>query len=219
MRIIAATATALAFALASPAHAGQSPGLESYEPRDECRGDPAAAAFLGALKAAVEARDADALVALASEEVHLDFGGGSGRDELRARLDGGEEYYGDMWKEFAAVLALGCAKDEDGMIMLPWYWGQDFGDLDPFSTMLTIRDGVKVRSAPTATAEVVKTLGWEAVAITADYLPDAEFTEIQLDGQPNGYVETSALRSMIDYRLLAEQVDGEWRIITFVAGD
>jgi hypothetical protein len=213
-----ATAAILALALAAPAHAVLSPGLETFEPRDECRSDPEAAAFLDALAEASETRDAAAFAALASEDVALDFGGGAGKEELLARLDGGEEIYGDLWKEIAVLLGLGCSLD-GGYITIPWYFAQDFGDLDPFGTMLTIRPDVQVRSAPASTAEVVETLGWEAVNVTADYDPEAQFTEIHRDGRPGGYVETSALRSLIDYRILAERGEEGWRITAFVAGD
>ncbi len=220
MRIFrTAAAAALGLALAAPALAGEDAGGMYYEPQDECRSDASAAAFLDRLARAVEARDADALVALASEDVHLDFGGGEGREELRARLEGGEEYYGDLWKELATILTLGCASADDGLIMLPWYWGQDFGELDPFSTMLAIRPKVDVRQAPSRDARVIATLEWDPVELAADYDPEAEFVEVVLPNQKRGFVETGTLRSMIDYRLIAEKADAGWQISAFIAGD
>jgi len=220
MRFLATTAfVALGLAFASPALAVADGAGGSYEPRDECRADPGAAAFLDALAAAVDARDSAALVALAADDVHLDFGGGEGKDELRARLDGKVEGYGDLWPELATILSLGCADDGDRMITLPWYFAQDFGDRDEFSTMLVIKPPAKVRAAPDYDAEPVATLRWDVVEVPGDYNPEANFTEVVLPDRSRGYVETAALRSLIDYRLVAEKTDGGWKIIAFVAGD
>lgn len=219
MRLVVIAFAALGLAFVSPAHAGEGAGGASFEPRNECRGDPGAAAFLDALAAAVDARDSAALVALAADDVHLDFGGGEGRDELRARLDGGEEYYGDLWRELSAVLSLGCASDGDGFITLPWYFAQNFEVLDPFSTMLTIRPDVKVRATPSGEGKLVATLNWDPVELAESHDPEVAFVEVILPDRSRGYVETAALRSLIDYRLVAEKTDEGWRISAFVAGD
>src|SRR5688500_15712645 len=58
-----------------------------FAPRDDCAGIEGADRFRERLAAAVEARDADALVALAADDINLDFGGGTGAAELRTRLE------------------------------------------------------------------------------------------------------------------------------------
>ncbi len=40
-----------------------------------------------------------------------------------------------------------------------------------------------------------------------------------IDSNWNGYMETSTLRSPLDYRLRVEKVVGEWRIVSFIAGE
>ncbi len=219
MRLIACVAAALGLAMAGPALAGEGgPGM-SYAPRDECRSDPGAAAFLDQLGEAVEKRDVDALVALAAPDIHLDFGGGEGRDELRDRFVNGGEYYGDLWKEFSIVLSLGCASEGDGMIALPWYFTQDFGDADVFSTMLAVGPDVKVRASAADDARVIASLNWSTVEVPGDYDFESKFTEVELPGMKRGYVETGKLRSLIDYRLVAERTDEGWQITAFIAGD
>src|SRR5690349_313950 len=89
-----------------------------FAPRDGCSEVEGAAAFRRQLAAAVEARDADALIALAAPDVKLDFGGGAGSAELRSRL--ADKNY-DLWGEFDALVELGCAANEEGGITLPWY--------------------------------------------------------------------------------------------------
>src|SRR5688500_15717313 len=82
-----------------------------WAPRDDCGQVEGAGAFRERLAAAVEARDAEALVALAASDILLDFGGGSGTAELRARL---EDASFDLWDELDALLALGCAANDQG---------------------------------------------------------------------------------------------------------
>ena len=82
-----------------------------YAPRDTCGDLKGADAFRQDLAVAVEARDVDALVALAAEDVKLDFGGGAGRAELRKRLSGGDW---DLWDELDKLLMLGCSANSQG---------------------------------------------------------------------------------------------------------
>src|SRR5688500_628335 len=87
-----------------------------WAPRDDCAEIEGADRFRQRLAAAVEGRDADALVALAAEDIQLDFGGGEGTAELRARLDA-PDY--DLWDELDELMGLGCAANEQGGITIP----------------------------------------------------------------------------------------------------
>jgi hypothetical protein len=58
-------AAVMGMAMAAPVQASEDAEPTSYAPRNECREDPEAAAFLDALAAAVDARDSARLVALA----------------------------------------------------------------------------------------------------------------------------------------------------------
>ena len=64
----------------------------------------------------------DALIALTDPDVTLDFGGGSGGEELRKRLDGGAY---NSWRDLADAVRLGCGIGEDAAqdtdyITFPW---------------------------------------------------------------------------------------------------
>ncbi|MES2303315.1 MAG: hypothetical protein V4521_14770, partial [Pseudomonadota bacterium] len=60
---------------------------KSYAPRDDCSAAPGWPAFRQSLAAAVRDKDADAIAALAAPDITLDYGGGSGTDELKKRQD------------------------------------------------------------------------------------------------------------------------------------
>jgi hypothetical protein len=197
-----------------PANASEPKG--TYAPRDDCGELDGAHAFRTALAAAVEARDAEALVALADPDIKLDFGGGQGTAELRKRL-ADPDYR--LWDELEQVLPLGCAANSQDVFTLPWYFAQDFGELDSFSGMIVMGEDVPLRAAPRGDAEVLERISWDAVELQG-YLGDEDaFVLVADDRGREGYIARANLRSLIDYRLIAERAAGKWAITAFVAGD
>ena len=198
-------------------------------PRDECASIDGAQAFRIALAEAVTSRDADALLALAASDVMLDFGGGAGQELLRQRLTA-PEYR--LWQALEALLPLGCAVQDQGrLLVMPWYFAQDTR-FDAFESFIVIGAGVPMHEAPDGASERVATLAWEEVE-----WPLLDNTLVQEPGeaqQPRwanvwlkregevplrGYVAVDRLRGIIDWRLLAERIDGQWRVTMLIAGD
>jgi len=185
-----------------------------WAPRDECAQVEGAGEFRQRLAAAVEARDVDALIALAAEDIKLDFGGGEGAAELRARLNA-RDY--QLWNELDALMALGCAANDEGGITIPWYFNQDMGEIDPFFGMLVTGEDVPVFKGPDG-RDRIAAISWDVVEIAS---PDTEspYQQVELaDGTP-GFIATGKLRSLVDYRLIASSRNGRWRITSFLAGD
>lgn len=186
-------------------------------PTDTCSEAPGAAAFLSALRKAVAARDAKALSVLADPDVRLDFGGGAGREELARRLSGSDG--AGLWAELDEIVALGCALDGDRLV-LPALFAQDLGTLDPYTTMVVTGSGVPLFAEARVSAPQLATLSWQAVALAGSLEPDAPFQRVVVPGGPTGFVQTARLRSVLDYRLIANRAKGEgWRLTAFVAGD
>jgi hypothetical protein len=186
-----------------------------WAPQDTCEKVEGAGLFRRQLTAAIEARDADVLAALAAEDIKLDFGGGEGRAELRARL--GDESRG-LWEELDAILALGCSANEQGGITIPWYFDQDMGEADPFTSMLVMGEDVSVLNEPKPSAEKLDTISWDLVE-PVSFDPESPFQEIKVADGGTGYIATVKLRSLIDYRLIASSRNGRWRITALIAGD
>lgn len=187
-----------------------------YAPRDECVGLPGAAAFRQKLAQAVEARDADALIALAAPDVKLDFGGGAGSAELRARLAGEGR---DLWAELDALLAMGCAADGEAMMTMPWYFAQEIDAVDPMMGMIVTGENVPLRLEPDAASDMLEPISWDVVELVDGLQPGARFQHVATTEDKRGYIATDRLRSLIDYRLLASSRNDEWSITSFVAGD
>jgi hypothetical protein len=191
-------------------------GEGAYAPRDGCAQKPGATEFRRALVAAVKARDAEALAALAAPDVKLDFGGGAGRAELRKRLSDKDA---PLWEELDELLALGCAVNEQGGITMPWHFAQEIGGVDPMMGMIVTGEKVPLLDAPAEDAKPVAQLSWDAVELAGGLQPEAPFQKVTTTDGKSGFVASDKLRSLIDYRIIASSRDGEWSFTTLVAGD
>ena len=190
--------------------------LASYPPRDECARLPGFAAFREALFSAVRARDAEALAALAHPDVKLDFGGGAGPDELRRRLT---ETRPELWGELAGLASLGCAADA-GVATLPWIFARVPDAADPYRAMWVTGAGVPLRAKGAAGAQELARLDWALVNVVgASFDPKAAWVEVETAGKTRGYVAGARLRSVLDYRLIADREGDAWKITAFIAGD
>ncbi|MBO0749953.1 MAG: hypothetical protein J2O44_05945, partial [Porphyrobacter sp.] len=164
---------------------------------------------------AVMARDADALLALAAEDVKLDFGGASGRAELKKRLTSKDWM---LWDELDQLLDLGCAANPQGGITLPWYFEQHIDKVGQTGGMMVIGENVPLLPSPDAKAKPVKTISWDVVELKT-LKPDDPFQQVTATDGTQGYIATDKLRSLIDYRLLASRRNGKWSIVSLVSGD
>ncbi|MCA1662265.1 MAG: hypothetical protein LC648_09000 [Novosphingobium sp.] len=209
------TETAVAAPTATPS---VKPGpLAAFPPRDECAKLPGFVAFRDKLFAAAKARDADALAALADPKINLDFGGGAGKDELRKRLADPERA---LWSEIGALAGLGCAAD-GGIATMPWIFSRlPESYQDASIAMLGAGAELALREKPEADAKVLRTLAWPLVELPGSgFDPKARFTEVRLADGSRGYLETARLRSLLDYRLIADRQGETWRVTALIAGD
>lgn len=82
--------------------------------------------------------------------------------------------------------------------------------------------GVKVplRVRPSAKVPAVRELDWALVTLAgASFDPRTAFAEVAAGDGTRGFVETARLRSLLDYRLIADRQSGEWKIAALIAGD
>ena len=191
---------------------------EHLAPRNACGTLPGTDAFQMRLATAVANRNADLLEPLVHPEVLLDFGGGSGWEELRARL-ASPDY--DLWTELDKVIRLGCAPSYEGSLAMPLYWSEDLGFDDAFATFVVTGSAVPMRAAPDPDARLVRMLDWEAVEVNMEMEEQGQvYASVRTRAGDSGFVEFAHLRSQVDYRLIADRGDdGAWRITHFIAGD
>ena len=84
--------------------------------------------------------------------------------------------------------------------------------------MIVTGESVPLLSSPDEDGTAVATLSWDAVEIST-LQPDEPFQKVETTGGEEGYIATDKLRSLIDYRLLATSRNGNWRVVSLVAGD
>jgi hypothetical protein len=186
-----------------------------YAPHDSCAKVEGADAFRQELADAVKRRDADALIALAADDIKLDFGGGAGSAELRKRLN---DKTWDLWSELDELMALGCSANAQGGITIPWYFDQGLGNVDAVSGWLVTGEDVPVLAAPDPGSKPLAAISWDIVKLAA-LDPERKYQQVELPDKEIGFIATDKLRSVIDYRLIASSRNGRWRITSFVAGD
>ena len=193
----------------------------AFAPREQCLTAPGARAFAAALRGAIARRDARALAELAADDIRLDFGGGAGKAELRARLSGPDG--AKLWRELEQATSLGCAM-RDGEMVFPWFFAQELGDVDPFDALLVTGPAVPLYRRASDRTPPIARLNWQLV------VPQGESTGTAAAKRPlrrvsvigsrlEGYVPSGRLRSQLDYRLFATRVGSGWRISAFIAGD
>jgi len=185
-------------------------------PRNECSQQPGADAFLKALSDVVAKRDAVALTKLVSPKIKLDFGGGAGTDELRERLALPQR---SLWDELDDLMRLGCSANEEGVLTLPWYFAQDLGDTDPYAAMIVTGNDVALHDEPAEVADTIDKVSWDVVELVDGLEPGRGFEHVRTRGGKTGYIASGSLRSVIDYRLIANRVTGKWQVTALVAGD
>ena len=195
-----------------------------YAPRNECAKVAGASPFLADIRSAVAARDTEAFVALAAEDVKLDFGGGAGRDQLRTMLSSDTA---PLWTKLDQLMTLGCASDGDALITVPWYFAQDIS-ADPYTGMIVTGAGVPVHETAAEESPVIAAVSWDVVEQIDGSSTDSGFAHVRWQRRESpaskptvieGYIDATRLRSLIDYRLLAASRNGKWRITSLIAGD
>lgn len=218
MRLLLRALLAILALIAMPGGAQNSAG--PLAPRDECVGTQGLAVLGDKLRRAARNRDADALLVLVDENIQLDFGGGSGKRELRQRLTS-PEYM--LWRELDAALALGCAisptVDGQAYASWPWYFAKDVIPLDPFEAFIVTAERVRLRESASTAAHVIGSVSWDYVRLSEYPSDDAVYAEVETRSGAKGYIAKTYLRSLVDYRLVAEKRGGKWRITSFIAGD
>ena len=191
-------------------------------PVDEAAQDPDFLAFRDSLLAAVRRHDVDAVVAVATEDIKLSFGGGYGRDQFRQSLAADENGpYASYWEELEWALKLGGVFDgAHGRQFCTPYMSCSgphlCSDCDPFETLVAVSDRAPVYTAPDAAAPVLTYLSFDVVTLVDHGHP---WQKVRLADGRTGYVAFPDFRSQIGYRAYFEKREGHWQMRIFIAGD
>lgn len=184
-------------------------------PRDESQRDPEFASFQRRLLDAVARRDVSAILRVTDRRVLMDFGGGEGIEEFEALLRRADS---DFWDEFPRALALG-GTFRDAHYSAPYVFSTWPDEFDGFDCAAIVGSGVRLRDAPRATARQITTLDYDIVRVVLDETETPGWTQVQTATGLRGFVASHLVRSPTSYRARFARVNGEWRLVAFVAGD
>lgn len=183
-------------------------------PVDEAGRAESLVRFRDSLLHALEQGDTTGVLARFHPDVRLDFGGGEGRDLLRARLREDAE----LWSELREVLTHGGRFIDDSTFAAPYWYTIEVDD--PFDVWIVVGTDVRVLQEPRRDAPVLTTLS--DVVVRMHYLApgvaDGWGGVVLADGR-RGYVPDRFLRSPVGYRVIVSRRGGAWVITAFVAGD
>lgn len=188
-------------------------------------------AYRNDLLAAIARRDVEAVVASASKDVELSFGGDTGHDALRSFLTLSEDDLADEYKDQAAgmregywdaleeMLRLGGKADGPDAFDAPYTWTVELGENDdPFTTYFVIDRDVPMRDRPNRHGAVEKVLAYDIVEVI-DGGEGTSFQKVRLATGETGFVDKVHLRSAVDYRARFERRPDGWKMVFFLAGD
>ncbi len=199
-------------------------------PVDEASKDPSFLAYRNTMIAIVKTRDTEAFLKLVDPDIHLSFGGDSGHEAMRRRLnlsadDLSEEYKPqatrlrqEYWDAIENVLGLG-GRFRDGAFVAPYMWQAKIPDnTDAYHTYFVTGSSVLMRSAGNADAPIISRLSYNIV-FNDNWQEDAAYQAISLPDGQKGYLSSQYLRSLIDYRASFIKENGKWQMVMFIAGD
>ena len=201
----------LAALAAQPAEARRLP------PADRCGAAPGFAAFRADLQRAVARRDAAFILAAAAEDITWSYGDTPGRDGFARQWDLAHPGASPFWREMAEILRLGCARDRDGSVWIPFLSLAGDDDGEEVFTQAVAVGAVPIRAAASDRARLVATLNWDVVTLPENDSGGA-WVRVSVDGR-RGFVRRSQIRSFGAQRAVFERRGGRWRMTAFVAGD
>lgn len=187
-------------------------------PVDQAASVPDFFSFRAQLQAAVARRDVDHVLGVLSKDVKLSFGGDAGIEDFK-RIWQPSAPDSRLWEVLASTLALGGSFAADGAFTAPYVFTRWPQDRDAFSHMAAVGSGIRVRSAPAASAAPVAALDFTIVELAEPPQADPRWVQIKLGADRTGFVDARFLRSPIDYRITFSKIEGRWQVVLFLAGD
>lgn len=187
-------------------------------PVDQAASAPDFFSFRAQFAAAIARRDTIFLLSALNKDVKLSFGGDAGIEAFKTMWRPAEPD-SRVWDVLGTTLALGGTFSSEGTFIAPYIFTQWPKETDPFSNMASIGTGVRVRSAPAATAPVIGSLDFYIVAVIDQPTDAARWVKVRIAPNKTGYVDARFLRSPIDYRVNFAKLDGRWQVVSFLAGD
>jgi hypothetical protein len=186
-------------------------------PLDECAQDQSFVHYRDELRQAIASRDAEKMLALVSEGIQTDFGGGQGRKAFASQWELDTPETSKLWSELTKALQLGCALDGE-YAAVPRLAGRLPLEMDGFTTVWVVQPNATLHQEMSDDSPVLRKLDWDLLSL-AERDGDDDWAAISLGHDRTGYIRRTNIRSAGSYRALFARYQGQWRMTAFVAGD
>ncbi|TJY39574.1 SH3 domain-containing protein [Cohnella pontilimi] len=205
------------------ADAKPSPQQETYkafriEPVDESSQNRIFATFREELMKKIDERDLNYIKEHLDPHVRFSFGGDEAGAEGLIK-----EWDETRWMELERALQLGgvfTGRGNDQKMFVAPYVFELFDklpeQLDAFTYGVAVEKDVKVYADRSESSQVLDVLDYTVVKMEYE---EGGWTPVITPSGYGGYVKQGQVRSPIDYRVIFNFQDDNWKIITFVAGD
>jgi hypothetical protein len=230
LRIVAVSAVLIAVTAVHPASgaprqktlpfcadAGRKAAPAVLMPVDEAIRRPDFFTYRARLQVAVATKDLDAVVAAADPNIKLGFGGEDGTALLRENLS--KPNADGLWKEIARVLALGGAFRGPSTFYAPYVSSNWPDGADSFECGAIIGANVILRRDPAPDAAVVTRTSYAIVRDLGRRQGDQGWWHIRLSNGQEGHVREDYLMGATGLRAMFALTNGQWRMVSLVAGD
>lgn len=212
-RLVAACALLAVTAMPSPA--------AQLKPFDHATRDESLVDYRNRLVAAVEARDFEELRAFLSPDIQLSFGGHSGLAEA-------EKFFSeqpDLWERLATLLHRGGGFEnpldtDDKVFVAPYtFFAEPPPGLDVFEFVVVTGEGVAARASGTTDSAVLARYSYEIVPVDMTANSNDQWQGVKLPDGRTGYISQQYVASPVDHRAGFQKIEGQWKMIFFLAGD
>lgn len=212
----------IAAALCLPALGADGPPARKMEPKDEAHRDPSLVAFIANMNTIVKERNATKLMALMGPVFKVEFHVGKGPVAFKAYWHP-ENPKSEIWPLLERLLAIGGTFYTPTLFTIPYVYSRFPQDLDPWSSVVVVKEDVALRAEPKADAAVVQKLSNNVVRVDEEFKPPVRLDKVEWlhvttpDGA--GYISTADIYSPVAHRIFFEKQQGQWRWLSLVAAD
>lgn len=204
-------------ALLLAAAAGRLGAQPVLAPVDQGPRDQSFIAFRDTLRRTIESKDSAALLAVIDPAIKISFGDENGVEAFRRQFKP-ESSNSEVWRELAAVIALGGIFQGRDTFVAPYVFARWPDAIDSFDHVAVIGSGVRIRAKAASDGPLLATVSYAILEVAGTGSP-ADWTEVVLPDSRHGYVASRLTRSPIAYRAFFTRANGAWRLSLFVAGD
>lgn len=212
-RLLAACVLLATTAMPSPA--------AQLKPFDHATRDQNLVDYRSRLIAAVEARDFDELRIFLSSDIQLSFGGHSGLAET-------EKFFSEqpeLWDKLRTLLRRGGGfqgldETDDRIFVAPYtFFAEPPPGLDVFEFVVVTGEGVAARAKGTTDSAVLARYSYEILPVDMMAESNDQWQGVKLPDGRTGYISQRYVASPVDHRAGFRKIDGQWKMIFFLAGD